>query len=299
MTTKKFKIRHHKKASEAYVNVIFDYSEQQYDWDIPIQYRRTGVDFLDKTEEDIEEYINEVYEECNPTRWAAWKSEQDKFWADKPKAVTTKAFFDILAKDFKWKSVPTDLPENPNWARRIQDLKEFGYTLATNTAKFDKTRNEKCTHILLVPLARGGITGYETWSQEIREKIINTLKSYDAYEAKTMKKEGLLPDHKFPEIRWDGETKRESLNHLSDDDIKDDFQLLNNQRNLQKREVCRNCFQTGKRGIVYGVTYYYSGGEIWGKDIPLRGKDAEKGCYGCGWYDIEAWRKSLNEATSS
>ena len=87
----------------------------------------------------------------------------------------------------------------------------------------------------MLPIKRGGITGYETWSSELRTRIVSLLKSYDFFEAKTTKKEGLLPDHKFSEIRWNDETKRETLENLTDKEILRDFQLLSNQRNQQKR----------------------------------------------------------------
>ena len=70
---------------------------------------------------------------------------------------------------------------------------------------------------------------------------------------------------------------------------------MSNQRNQQKREVCRNCYQTGKRGIIYGIPFFYEGTEEWDQTIPKKGKDAEKGCIGCAWYDIERWRKALLE----
>ena len=66
-----------------------------------------------------------------------------------------------------------------------------------------------------------------------------------------------------------------------------------NQRNQQKREVCRNCLQTGKRGYPFGIKYFYEGSEDWDKTIVPKGKNAEKGCYGCGWYDVGEWRKQV------
>jgi len=287
-------VRHHQKASEAYINVVFDYRGVSYNWDVPIEYRRTGTHFLEKTRDELVEYIAQVYEDCEPSKFKGWRVEQERFWLEKPNAATTKAFFDVLAASFDWKSVESDFPKNPNWARRIQDIKEFGYTLATNTAMYDRRVGANCTHILLIPLPRGGITGYEVWSKEQRERIVSVLGTYDCFEAKVVKKEGLLPDHKFPEIRWDGETKRLDLSSLSQSDIRRDFQLLNNQRNQQKREVCRSCYQTGSRGKVYGIEFFYSGNETWDKAIPTRGKDAERGCVGCAWYDIEKWREALN-----
>ena len=80
---------------------------------------------------------------------------------------------------------------------------------------------------------------------------------------------------------------------MTDEEIRQKFQLLTNQRNQQKREVCRTCFQTGKRGSLFGIPYYYEGTENWDTSIPQKGKEAEKGCIGCPWYDIQEWRRHL------
>jgi hypothetical protein len=291
MKIKKGQIRYHTKASEKYVDAIFVYEKPpEYGCSIPIEYRRTGTEI---DENEIDDYLEEVYEKVNPQNWDIWREEQKLFWASKPGASITKGFFDILTDNFNWCCVSCTLPQNPNWARRIQDLKEFGYTIATDTKKYCPKCHKNTTQLILLPLARGGITGYETWSKELRDSIIKILKIYDVYEAKITKKESLLPDHKFPEIRWNDDTKRDSLENLSEAEIKKDFQLLTNQRNQQKREVCRNCYQIGKRGIIYGIPFFYKGTADWDIKIPQRGKEAEAGCIGCAWYDIEQWRQEL------
>lgn len=284
--------RSHSKASERYVDVIFQYHALKWELAIPIEYRRTGLHIENDDEEAIKKYIESVYEEIHPAKWDKWKKEQKGFWKDR-NADITKPFFDCLARDFKWKSNQRDLPENTNKQRRIQDIKEMGYTLATKNIG-----REYFT--MLLPLKRGGITGYEVWSDQLREKIINSLNGYDAYEGKKVSTHGLLPDHKFPEIRWDEKTKRsaEEVNKLSESEIQKDFQLINNQRNQQKREVCRACFQTGIRGYPFGIEFYYKGSAEWPKNVPMRGKEAEKGCVGCGWYDLEKWRSELKRRLS-
>ena len=103
-----------------------------------------------------------------------------------------------------------------------------------------------------------------------------------------------LPDHKFPEIRWDDKTKAENPDTMTDEEIRQKFQLLTNQRNQQKWEVCRTCFQTGKRGYPFGIPYYYARTEDWDPAVPAKGKAAECGCVGCGWYDFVAWRDALS-----
>lgn len=291
--------RKHSKASEEYVHVEFQYEGNVLDWDIPIEYRRTGTHLAESSADDIAEYVADVYYKCAPDKWEHFVKEQELFWAEKPGSAITKSFFDVLARDFTWQSVKSDLPPNPNWARRVQDLKEMGYTIATRTAMQDLRTGQKGTHLLLVPLPRGGITGYETWTTEVRNQIIRLLGSRDAYEGKKVNKDSLLPDHKFPEIRWDENVRRSDLSKLTDDDILHDFQLLTNQRNLQKREVCRACSQTGQRGTPFGIEFFYEGSPQWEPSIPRRGADAEAGCVGCGWYDFEAWRIGLNEKLNS
>lgn len=125
--------------------------------------------------------------------------------------------------------------------------------------------------------------------------MIRLLKERNAFEARVTNKKALIPDHKFSEVRWDDNTKGENPMDMTDEEIIQKFQLLDNQRNQQKREVCRKCFQEGIRGTIYGINYFYAGGEKWDENIPVKGKVAEKGCEGCSWYDIEKWRMMLND----
>lgn len=133
--------------------------------------------------------------------------------------------------------------------------------------------------------------GYETISDRMRSRITEVLGRYDVYECS--ESPHCLPDHKFSEIRWDEDTKAENLETMSDEEIRKKFQLMTNQRNQQKREVCRLCYQTGKRGVAYGIPYFYEGGPEWNPSIPKKGKSAELGCQGCAWYDLDEWRRRL------
>ena len=289
--------RAHIKASERYVDVTFNYADGiSWEGSVPIEYRRTGTDLQE--DEEIAAYLLEVQPHCHTVAWPKWKAEQESFWQAKPNAGITKAFFDVLSS-FRWTCVTCQCPSNPNWARRIQDLKESGYTIATDTGRYCPRCERKRTQLLLVPIPRGGISGYETWSPEVRKRIVRVLNSYDVYEGRSGNRDALLPDHKFPEIRWTEKTRRDSLDNLSDEDIRHDFQLMTNQRNLQKREVCRRCYQTGKRGTPFGIRFFWQGNENWPRDIPRSGKDAERGCLGCGWYDIEKWREVLNSRSQN
>ena len=123
------------------------------------------------------------------------------------------------------------------------------------------------------------------------KRIIEILGSIDIYEDKHSP--NCLPDYKFPEIRWDINMKSEDLDFMTNEEIKNKFQLLTKETKQQKREVCRRCYQTGKRGIAFDIPYFYKGNEYWDNEIPVKGKAAEVGCEGCAWYDFAEWRKHL------
>jgi hypothetical protein len=288
------RLRLHNKANEKYVDVIFKYKNQK-DWEgsIPYYYRRTGL-FLE-TEKEVAELVEKAYEAMKEENSRKWVSVEKKIWETeyKGKAVT-KPFFDKLL-NLRWNCVDSDLPSNRNWARRIQDIKEMGYTLATDTKRFNGRLGKNTTQILLVPLKRGAQTGYEVFSPTLRKRIIKVLGGYDAYEGKVRPAHSLLPDHKFPEISWDENTRAENPDDMTDEEIRAKFQLLDNQRNLEKREVCRKVIQTGKLGSIFGIEYFINGSDEWPKKIPKIGKRSEEGWKLCPWYDIEAWRKSVNQ----
>lgn len=275
----------HLKAAEEHINVTFEY-EGHEPWHLafPIKCRRAGLE-LDEDDE-VEAYVSDMYTELDPQNWDAWRAEAAEFWKSSRSDVT-KPIFDKLAENFSW-LVYGELPQNSNTARRLQDLKEAGFTIGTR-----RRAGTRDLEFMLVPRAMGVKTGYEYWSGSLRNRIIRALRSYDAFEGKSGNPKHLLPDHKFPEIRWDRDTKRESLDHLTDAEIESDFQLITNQRNQQKREVCRRCVATNERGSPFGIIHYYAGTKIWPAEVPRKGKNAEQGCVGCGWYDLEKWRASL------
>ena len=284
-------VRLHLKASEAYVDVVFAYPGEGESWSgaVPLIYRRTATDA--RVPEDITKAVTYAYESMRPQARVKWIEDQEEFWRES-KANVTRPIFEAML-DSKWKCVACGLPSNPNWARRIQDIKECGYTVATDTNRMCPTCKKASTHVVLLRIPRGGGTGYEVISSSFRERAISVLGGLDAFEGRRGR--FLLPDHKFPEVRWDEDTRKENPDTMSDEEIRAKFQLLTNQRNLQKREVCRECFQTNVRPSPHSIKFFYEGTELWPKSIPIRGPGAEKGCVGCGWYDCARWREELNK----
>ena len=285
--------RVHEKASEVHLDVQFHYPSEGETWDgsVPIEDPRTNTQAT--TQEQIQAILQAAYDSMLPETRQAWLEEQTRNWSQFDKPVT-RPFFDALS-DFRWKCTTHEMPRNTNPQRRIQDIKDMGYTVVAKRMSCQNC-GRTTTHLILLALPRAEGRGYETISQVLRERILDVLDNYDAYEGR--RGGHLLPDHKFPEVRWDARTREENAVDMTDEEIKEKFQLLSNQRNEQKREVCRNCFQTGKRGAPFGMKYFYEGGEDWPAEVPQRGSEAERGCVGCGWYDLDRWRSSLVSAAS-
>lgn len=295
--------RHNRKAQESYLDVTFTYNDDRsWEGSIVIKCRRAGIDIQEESK--IKDYLKQAYIYCDPNQHKQWIEKQQEFWESPlptkstkspPKLVTKPLFYKLLT--FQWTCVTCVLPGNNNPANRYNRLKDVGYSIATHELMLCQKCGDKRTHILLVPLPRRDELQYEIMSPTFINRCFIIFNSYDVYEGKTVNKKGLLIEHKFPEIRWNITTPRtkEVLDNLTDEEIKNDFQLMTNQRNLQKREVCRQCYESNIRPYPFGIKFYYQGDEKWPNYIPKNGKDAETGCIGCGWYDMEKWRNSLNQ----
>lgn len=132
---------------------------------------------------------------------------------------------------------------------------------------------------------------------ELQRRILEVNSYTDIIELRERQAHELVIDHRFPMIRW-GDSEPPHDPSMSEDEIKKKFQLLKKDRggnhNLLKSRSCERCIATGKRGTPLGIIFWYKGGENW-PEVPEKGKDAEEGCVGCGWYDFETWRNVLNQ----
>lgn len=273
------------KASETYVKTTF-IQDDGYSWDtyVPFIDRRAGLNI--QSEEQLASYLKSIKPYFGEETMNNWREREKK--RGRIGGSVTPLFFEVL---LSFKEEFERFPPNPNPARRIQDIKDAGYTLAS----VPRPNGLKGYNRILLPLPLHAEMGYETFTPQFKARVIRLLRERNAFEARETAKKALIPDHKFSEVRWDDETKAENSMDMSDEEIIQKFQLLDNQRNQQKREICRRCFQEGIRGTIYGIKYFYEGGEYWDSNIPTTGKAAEKGCIGCPWYDIELWRRKINE----
>lgn len=139
-------------------------------------------------------------------------------------------------------------------------------------------------------------------SRKLQSKILKYYNYIDSIEQRKRAVHELVIDHRFPMERWGG-AEEGNLTNMTNDDIQEKFQLLkkdfSGNHNLLKSRACERCIATGKRGYPIGIKFYYKGDENWDNEYPISGPDAEKGCVGCGWYDINMWRKALNKFISN
>lgn len=133
---------------------------------------------------------------------------------------------------------------------------------------------------------------------KLQTKVLNHYGYIDVIEQRKRQSHELVIDHRRPMERW-GESEENNNIDMTEEEIQQKFQLLkkdiSGNHNLLKSRACEKCIETGKRGYPMGIKYYYEGDENWPEDCPTKGKDSERGCIGCGWYDFETWRRMLNE----
>ena len=135
-------------------------------------------------------------------------------------------------------------------------------------------------------------------SGKLQTQIFEHYDYTDSIEQRRRQSHELVIDHRFPMERW-GTSEEKNPTQMTAQEIKRKFQLLkkdaSGNHNLLKSRACERCIATGKRGYPLGIKFYYAGDENWSSDCPTKGPEAERGCYGCGWYDFEAWRIALNQ----
>ena len=133
--------------------------------------------------------------------------------------------------------------------------------------------------------------------QKLVIKILEEYKYIDAIEQRKREKHELIIDHRFPMERW-GQVEQPHTQHITSQEIRKKFQLLkkddSGNHNLLKSRACERCIKERKRGTPFGINYWYEGNEDW-NILDQQGSNAEQGCIGCGWYDFEKWRTSLNQ----
>jgi len=172
-------------------------------------------------------------------------------------------------------------------AATFRELKKLGYKFE-EVAPNRWAKNQFCpkcgaerTHYKLLSLnpefsekPRITITASE------RKRILKIFGLKDAFTGASITSTPEI-DHKEP---WTRMEKDVDTKTLTDEEIKDNFQLLTREHNLLKDRACSSCKLTNKRPPLFDIHFWYEG------DANYKGT-----CVGCGWYDGAEWRKQLNK----
>ena len=112
-----------------------------------------------------------------------------------------------------------------------------------------------------------------------RARILSILGNRDAFTGASITSTPEI-DHKVPWTRLEQDI---DASRLTDNEIKQHFQLLTREHNLLKDRMCGQCKLKGERPPLFGINFWYAG------DSQYRGT-----CVGCGWYDGIIWKEELN-----
>ncbi len=176
-------------------------------------------------------------------------------------------------------------------AATFREVKKMGYKFEeTSPGRWGKNMYcPKCgverTHYKLLSVEpefdvrqRLSITG------KAREKIIGVFDNRDAITSASITSVAEI-DHKTPWTRLDADI---DTSNLSNEEIRENFQLLTREHNLLKDRMCSKCKETGIRQPFLEIAYWYAGDERYLGT-----------CEGCGWYDAKKWREVVNETLNS
>lgn len=179
------------KASEYYVRTKF-IQDNGFEWTsiVPYKYRRTGLEL--NTEEAIANYLKSVKkyftkdwmnnwgkkekEECENDIKAKKKQNEDKLSRGKKATAIVTPYVLLSLLSLKECNNSTELPANRNLQRRLQDLKDRGYTISIVQYGMEKTTST------LLPFPRYNEMGYETFTKQFKARVIRLLKQRNAFE---------------------------------------------------------------------------------------------------------------------
>ncbi|MFB6197302.1 MAG: hypothetical protein ABEI52_03385 [Halobacteriaceae archaeon] len=197
--------------------------------------------------------------------------------------------FEILS-DGEWHCLSCEFPSSQP-AKDIQMFRKEGFEFVQESGQ-GYGANRYCENCEDTQFHRKLKYPFPTERSITRQEMPDSFKRrvrdlYDGKDAFDQSSPSMTPevDHRKPEIRWD-ESEDLDFENMSDEEIKENFQILSRKNNLLKSRKCEQCVETGERPPFFGVEFYYEGGKEY--------EDAV-GCEGCGWYNPHEWRRQHNE----
>ncbi|MBT4735457.1 hypothetical protein HOH45_08615 [bacterium] len=277
------------KTDNKFVEVKFTYSDGTF-WDgcFPLHYPPMSIEY--NPNEVNQKLLNKAYSQIEPSSIDDSVDRVKKKWSGSTSSETYGVFKSFLSGNWECRSCGAG-KINDQPAARIRDIKKNGFVVATRT-KFCRTCQKKQYHDILLMFeieAKISPEFRKPISNSVKERIMAVLEKKDVFFDVCRPAKDFVIDHKFPSQRW---KEPESDNtQLTNEEIKEKFQLLTNQSNMLKSRLCDKCCKTGKRPDFLGIKWFYSGDEEWKED-----SQTECGCTGCPWFDLEEWKKGLQDS---
>lgn len=167
----------------------------------------------------------------------------------------------------------------------FREIKKRGY-------EFEEPKQGRWAIKTFCPICNQETTHYKLLKQEptltrherlgidanTRKRVLAIFKNRDAFTGASISSTAEI-DHKIPWTRLVGDI---DATKLTDEEIKEHFQLLTREHNLLKDRACGHCKATNQRPPFLNIPYWYAGDENYCGS-----------CEGCGWYDAVKWRKEL------
>lgn len=212
----------------------------------------------------------------------------EKDWNPSNSGTKRAKTFDILS-DCEWHCASCELPSSQP-AKDIQQLRKKGFVFEGDCNMWGEYQycdscDSKTVHRRLKhPFPTKKRIDRKEMPSSFKTRVRKLYNQRDAFDRSTPSMT-LEVDHRKPEVRWD-EPEDFDFENMTDEEIKKHFQVLSRKNNLLKSRKCESCVKTSKRPKFMGIDYYYKGDKNYTDEV---------GCEGCGWYNPQKWRKSLNE----
>jgi len=212
----------------------------------------------------------------------------EKDWNPSNEGTKRAKTFEILS-DCEWHCASCELPSSQP-AKDIQQLRKKGFVFEGDgnmwgEYQYCENCDSKTVHRRLkYPFPTKKRIDRKEMPTSFKTRVRKLYDNKDVFDGSTPSMT-LEVDHRIPEVRWN-EPEDFNFEEMTDEEIKKHFQVLSRKNNLLKSRKCESCVKTGKRPKFMGIDYYYKGDENYEEDV---------GCKGCGWYNPEKWRESLNE----
>lgn len=169
----------------------------------------------------------------------------------------------------------------------FREIKKRGY-------EFEEVNSGRWAISKFCPICGQETTHYKLLSEEptltkqtrlgingkTRKHILDLFKNRDAFTGASISSTPEI-DHKIPWTRLENDI---DATVLTDDEIRQHFQLLTREHNLLKDRACGHCKLHNERPPFLGIPFWYKG------SIRYCGT-----CEGCGWYDGVKWREEVSK----